>query len=213
MAKRFATATSPRGTFVFPHFTTPDTKYQAAGEYHTKVAFDLKDPAALAFFAKLEAVRDQFISDNPDDLSPAVIKKANINSVFEEECDQEGNETGRGFVRCKLKAKVETKTKSWTQKPALFDAQAKPITDTELQVWSGSEGKVNVEMVPYYMASTKTVGISLRLKGVQLLKVISGSTDDAGGMGFGEEDGFVAESSGFTAAPATATDTDDDDEF
>ncbi len=152
-----------------------------------------------------------YIDENPKDLKPAVIKKANRADLYEEEMDDEGEETGRAIFRFKLAAVVETETKSWPQSPRLFDAAAKPVEG--INPWTGSEGKVNMEVFPYFMASTKTFGLSLRLKGAQILKLVEGGGASAEDMGFGAEDGFTSEAtdSGFDAEQGS--DGEDDDEF
>lgn len=60
-------------------------------------------------------------------------------------------------------------------------------------IWGGSEGKYSLEIgtfedgLPgYFVPSTAACGLSLRLRGVQLLTLVQGGSDD---MGFGEEDG------------------------
>ena len=64
-------------------------------------------------------------------------------------------------------------------------------------IWGGSEGKFSLEIgtfedgTPgYFVPSTGACGLSLRLRGVQLLTLVQGGSDD---MGFGEEDGYVGD--------------------
>lgn len=213
--KSYPRITTPRGVLIYPHITEPDTKFvKPDGEYHTKFALPADDEATMAFVSKLQAELDAYIEANPDELPPAKLKKATRAELYEEELDDEGNETGRLIFKFKLKAMVKTKTKQWPQKPRLFDAAAQPI-EGALQVWSGSEGKCNLEVFPYFMETTKQFGLSLRLKGVQILKLVSGGGDTADDMGFGAEDGFINESgaaaNGFT--PEDGEEDGDDSEF
>lgn len=199
MAKQnYTRLTSPRGVFVYPHLTEPDTKFvKPDGEYHTKFALDAEDEVTEAFVAKLQAILDAYIEENPDELTKAKLKKATKAEIGEEEVDDEGEETGRLIFKFKLKAVVSTKDKSWPQKPRLFDSSANPI-EGDINIWTGSEGKANIEVFPYYMESTKTFGLSLRIKGAQILKLVEGSGGaSASDMGFGtEDDGYVSDSSG-----------------
>jgi len=196
MAKNiYPTITTPRGVFVYPHLTEPDTKFvKPDGEYHTKFALESEVKQTKAFVAELERIMLEYIEGDAHELTKAKLKKAGQADFYEEECDDEGEETGRLMFKFKLKAKVVTKTKSWDQSPRLFDSQAQPITGSP-SIWTGSEGKVNVEIFPYYMESTKQFGLSLRCKGVQILKLIEGSGGpSAEQMGFGEEeDGYTTE--------------------
>ena len=57
-------------------------------------------------------------------------------------------------------------------------------------VGNGSIVKVAYEPIPYMMASTKQVGVSLRLKGVQILELVEYGN---GASMFDEEDGYVSE--------------------
>ena len=211
--KTYTRLTTPRGVFIYPHITEPDTKFvKPDGEYHTKFALVADDPATQEFVNKLEAELGAYIDSNPDNLPPAKLKKAGTAAIYDEELDAEGNETGRLIFKFKLKAMVKTKDKQWPQQPRLFDAKAQPI-EGDVKVWTGSEGKVNVEVFPYFMETTKQFGLSLRLKGAQILKLVSGGGASADDMGFGEEDGYVSESSGAANGFTPEADDDGEDEF
>ena len=199
MAGKYPMVTTPCGVFIYPHLTEADTKFvKPDGEYHTKFALEADDKATKEFAAELTRYMEEYIDLNTEELKPAQLKKALRADLFEEEMDDEGEETGRLIFKFKLKAKVETKTKSWDQRPRLFDSAAEAIKG-KVNIWTGSEGKVNVEVFPYYMATTKSFGLSLRCVGVQILKLVEGSGGpDAASMGFGaEDDGYVANDSGF----------------
>lgn len=213
MANRYPTVTSPRGVMIYPHLTEPDTKFvKPDGEYHTKLALEGDSQATIDFIEKLEGILAKYIEDNSEELTPAQIKKAGRMDLYEEEVDDEGEETGRYIFKFKLKAKVKTKTKEWDQKPRLFDSQAQPIAG-DVNPWTGSEGKVSVEVFPYYMGTTKSFGLSLRCKAVQVLKLVSGGGASADDYGFGaEEDGFVDESTAGAAGFAPEA-PEDDEEF
>jgi len=194
MAKNtYPTITSPRGVFVYPHLTEPDTKFvKPDGEYHMKLALEAGLDTTKKFVNELTRLLEEYIAGDTHELTKAKLKKAGTSDFFEEECDDEGEDTGRLLFKFKLKAKIVTKTKSWDQAPRLFDSKAQPIVG-DINIWTGSEGKVNVEIFPYYMESTKQFGLSLRCKGVQILKLVEGSGGpDAEAMGFGEEDdGYI----------------------
>lgn len=216
MANKYPTLTTPRGVLVYPHLTTADTKFvKPDGEYHTK--FALKDGSKIAkkFVATLERMLEEYIELNPDELSKAKLKKAGRADLYESEVDDEGEETGRIIFKFKLKAKVVTKSKSWDQQPRLFDSAAQPITD-DINIWTGTEAKVNIEIFPYYMESTKQFGLSLRCKGVQILMLVEGTGPDAESMGFGEEaDGYTSSATdeGFQSEGESSDDDEDESEF
>ncbi len=211
--KNYPTLRTPRGVLVYPHIVEPDTKFvKPDGEYHTKFALEADSDAANALVEQLQEIMDDYIEENPDELKPAAIKKAARAPFYEEELDEEGEETGRWIFKFKLKAKVKTKTKEWDQSPDLFDSKAQPIPEPYPNVWTGSEAKVNLEVFPYFMQTSKTFGLSLRCEAFQILKLVEGKGKDGKSYGFeDEDDGYtVGEDSGFEDE---SVDGSDDDEF
>ena len=106
---------------------------------------------------------------------------------------------------------------SWDRicSPALYDAKGKPIT-SDVNVGNGSTIKVAFEPVPYTMASTKQVSLSLRMKAVQIidLQEFEGSGASAKTYGFGEEEnGYEAPTKEENDSPFSADDDDDDEDF
>ena len=87
----------------------------------------------------------------------------------------------------KCKAKVTTKSgESFDNKPAIFDAKGNPLTN--INIWGGTQMKVSAELIPYY-TNMVGAGVSLRLRAVQILKLVEGGTDSSG-FGFEKEDGY-----------------------
>ena len=216
MANKYPTVTTPRGVLVYPHITKPDTKFvKPDGEYHTKFALVAGKYTTDAFIAQLQEVLDAHIEENPEGLKPAALKKTTRAEFAEEELDEEGEETGRVVFKFKLKAKVKTETKEWEQAPRLFDGKAEPING-DIHPWTGTEAKVSLELFPYFMQSTKTFGLSLRMKAVQILSLVEGSGKSGDSYGFGEEEGgFVDESTGRASGfgDESSDDDDGDEEF
>ena len=203
--------TTPRGMLVYPHLTDPDTKFvKPHGEYHTKFALPEDSKAAKKIIADLEEIMDAYIAENPDKLTKAKLKKAGRADLYEEEVDDEGEETGRIIFKFKLKAVVETKTKTWEQKPRLFDGNADPISG-DINPWTGSEGKISAEVFPYYMESTKQFGLSLRCLAVQILLLVTGEGRTGSDFGFGEEDDSYTDESGGAAAGFKPESGDEDE--
>ena len=97
MAKtNYERLTTPRGVLVYPHLVEPDTKFvKPDGEYHTKFALPADSDEANALIADLDRIMDAYIESNPDELTPAKLKKAGRADLYEEEVDDEGEETGR----------------------------------------------------------------------------------------------------------------------
>lgn len=232
--------TTPRGVFIYPRLTEPDTKFvKPDGEYHTKFALDADDK----FVETLEQLLEEYIDEELPNiearakgLKGAKLKKVkktiekaqerDTNDLFEEEYDDEGEPTGRVLFKFKLKAVVKTEKKSWKQQPRLFDAgdpdagvDPQPIDPDTVNPWTGTEGKVNIEVFPYFMEKDGVFGLSLRMVGVQILKLVEGSGVSADNYGFGAEGGYKNESesesddSSFDSERTDEDETEDEDEF
>lgn len=184
--------TSPAGEAVFPWITRADTKHDAGGVFHT----DLSIPFELAqeFIAKLESARDNFIATLPLNQQKALIPKP----VYKEELSRptypedatddektaireawEGEPTGNVLFRFKLKATVTPKVgDAFTQAPAVI------LADTgekcESPVYGGSIVRIRGQVVPYTSAASGIVGVTMRMKAVQVIELQTG--DSSGGF-------------------------------
>jgi hypothetical protein len=75
-------------------------------------------------------------------------------------------------------------------KPFFYDAKQKQLLVCP-NVYGGSVLKVNFSPAPYYAASSKSAGISLRINAIQIIELVTGGGGNASGFGFAEEaDGF-----------------------
>lgn len=194
------------GVAIYPYLTKPDTKFNADGEY--KVKLRLNPDSMIRDVQGREIADVQTFLD--DMMLKAVEKAKQENKGRIKEGDPPyiiDDETGDLLVNFKLKAQVRTKEGStFSQKPALFDAKGKPITPES--IWGGSKIKVSFEVVPYY---TRIVGagVTLRLRAVQVLELVTGgSGGSAESFGFGEEEGYEA---GDEAANAGFAEADEDE--
>lgn len=173
--------TTPAGIAGYPYLTKPDTKFNPDGEYKVDLTLPSESANDIVTFLdeRHQAAVEKAKKENPG----KKIKEGNL--------PYDTAETGDVKVKFKLKAKGKTKAgEEFTQKPALFDAKGKPLSD--VSVGSGSKIKVAYECVPYYTAIAGA-GVTLRLKAVQVidLKEYTGGAG-AGAYGFGEEEGYEA---------------------
>jgi hypothetical protein len=96
-------------------------------------------------------------------------------------------ETGDVTIKLKLKAKVTTqKGVTFEQEPIVVDAKRQPITK-EIPLWNGSLVRVGFQIMPYY-TSLAGAGLSLRLKSVQVIEALAGSSEST--SMFDDEDGY-----------------------
>lgn len=90
-------------------------------------------------------------------------KVAGIADVFKTD------DEGKRYLKLKLK---ELDFEGNPQKPNVFDVGGNDVTDTWTDlIGNGSLVKVKYMAKPYYMASTKMVGISLRMYAIQVIKL------------------------------------------
>jgi hypothetical protein len=112
-----------------------------------------------------------------------------ITQVYDRET---GDPTGDVEFKFKLKAKVQKRDGSWyEQEPVVLDSKKTPLTGDTL-IGNGSKVKVAFEPIPYVMQSTKKVGVSLRLKAVQVIDLVE--YGNAATSVCDEEEGFVTPS-------------------
>ena len=200
MAKNLQIA---KGKALWAKVFEPDTKFDPNGIYSIDLIIPETEAQELCEYLDTVVQKrfDEEVKEYPK-------KKATLSTKppYEQDYDEDGNETGNLKFRFKLKAKGQTRDgREYEQKPAVVDAKRKPITD-EVSVGNGSVVKVAYEPIPYVMASTKQVGVSLRMKAVQIIDLV----EYGGGAAsvFDDEDGFEAEE---TTTPTTAFDDGDDD--
>jgi len=190
---------TPRATAVYPWLNTPDTKFNADGEYKVTLKIGSEDAAPL-----MEKI-DQVIAEYKQEQSGKDPKVGRYSDMppYEEEVDDQGNLTGNILFKFKQKAKIHTKDgRTIDMKVALYDAQRTP---TDVMIGGGSEIKVAATLWPYVLPTTKSVGVSLRPSAVQVLSLVSVGGSKMADL-FDSEDGFVA--SNTNAAP-TVDDEED----
>ena len=198
-------AITPKGTLIYPWLTKPDTKFNPVGEYRTTLAIPAEN--CEEFTKKLDKILEDFYKQSVEEAKPQDKKKIEKEEPYQPQYDDDGNETGVFLFKAKLKAELTSKSgETFKQTVKLFDAQGNPLP-TSVSPYGGTQAKLSVEIIPYLMPATKKCGLSLRLKAVQVLQLVSGSGGgNADSFGFGKEDGFVCDKE------ETFTDTTTDDE-
>ncbi len=189
MAKRtFPYLITPRCAFSWAHVHEPDRKFQTDGEFHITCVLNEEDNQDL--LNRIEAIRDEQYPILCKQEGKKTLKKANLPWKTEE--DEDGEPTGNVTLRPKMKALVRYKRdgeeKTFEQRPDIVDASGTARVKEALG--GGSEGKVKFEIVPYYTALVG-MGVTLRLKAVQVLSLVPYGGDNL--EGFEEEEGFAVE--------------------
>ena len=191
-APRYEAVTTPAGVAVYPWITKADTEYVPTGVF--KVDLSIPEELATDIIAKLERVRDEFIATLPVAKQQALAPKPvylieNTRPEYPEDATKEQKAeikhnhapvpTGNILLRFKLKAKVTPKEgDTFDQAPVVVDAATgEAITKP---VYDGSIIRIKGQVVPYTNSSSGTVGVTLRMRAVQVIELVSGSGDGSG---------------------------------
>lgn len=175
------------GTAMWAKVFEPDTKFNPAGDYSINVQMPEAKSAEMS--EKLETIV-QAKFDEAIENDPRLKNTLTTHPVCQPVYDRDtGDATGNVEFKFKLKAKIQKKDGTWyEQEPAVVDAKRTPITKETL-IGNGSKVKVAFEPIPYVMQATKKVGVSLRLKAVQVINLVEYGNSSS--SMFDEEDGFV----------------------
>lgn len=165
----------------------PDTKFNPLGDYSINLQMPVADatPMCEKLDELVQAKFNEAVEEDPR-LKNTLTTQCCSNPVYDRET---GDDTGLVEFKFKLKAKVQKRDGTWyEQQPAVVDAKRTPITKETL-IGNGSKVKVAFEPIPYVMNATKKVGVSLRLKAVQVIDLVEYGNSSS--SIFDEEDGFV----------------------
>ena len=108
---------------------------------------------------------------------------------------------------------------SWKEenKPPVVDTEGTLITNEDLPVYEGSQVKIGFTQKPYILRDGTTYGTSLKLSGVQIVKIqegasLGGDLDEKGvAKLFGKTEGFKDGDIDTTAAAGTPASVETDD--
>jgi len=191
-APRYEAVTTPAGVAIYPWITKADTEHVPTGVF--KVDLSIPEELAADTIAKLETVRDEFIATLPqakqEALTPRpvyLVEYTRPDYPEDSTAEQrkalrdahEGVPTGNVLLRFKLKAKVTPKDgEAFDQAPVVVDATTgEKITKP---VYDGSVVRIKGQVVPYTSAASGIVGVTLRMKAVQVIELVTGSGGEAG---------------------------------
>ena len=169
--EKLKTYTTGIGVLNYPYLVKPDTKFNADGLYHCKLALSKQDGEPL-------------VKEIENSLATLKTKKLSSFKPYKKV------ENGYEFS-FKLKAKVATKSGAmYEQKPKLFDSKGQIMADKEMSVWGGSKGKVAFQIYTYENNMLGS-GVTLKLRAVQITELVQGkSKDSSESYGFSSEDGY-----------------------
>lgn len=184
------------GSALWAKVQEPDTKFDPDGTYSISVL--VPETEAQEMCEYLDDIVDKAYAEEIKN-SPKKQATLSTRKGYDYNYDQDGNQTGLIEFKVKLKAKVTRQDgTSFSQKPVVVDAKRQPL-NPDIAVGNGSDVKVAFEPRPYVMNSTKQVGVSLRMKGVQVINLVEYGNSVS--TMFDEEDGYVVESAPIASTP------------
>jgi hypothetical protein len=186
MAQNYEKIVTPVGISQYAWLSTPDTRFDETGHYKTNLIIKTEDATEL--MQSIDKVLALSTKEAQEKSKGKKVKTAD--APYFEEVNEEGDATGNTIFKFKCKAQIVTKDGTIIpNRVAMFDASGTPI-GKDVSVWSGSEMKVSAELVPYF-TSLVGAGVSMRLRAVQITKLVEGGGGNAKGFGFDETDGYI----------------------
>lgn len=203
----FEKVMTDKGTLVYPKLNAPDTKFKADGEYQAKLRLPAEasqklieqiEAALKKYWPIAKAELEEKLANAKTGADKAKAKKAlaemkEADKPYKPAYDDEGNETDEFEFNFKMPASFKAKQgknagKVVTMKPDIFDAKGNLLKNPP-EIWGGTTGYLAGELRPFNMPIG--VGISLRLKGFQIIELQSGGggSRNASSYGFGAQEG------------------------
>ena len=179
------------GTALWAKVFEPDCKWNPLGDYSINLQMPVADSVEMS--EKLDQIVQAKFKEAIEE-DPRLKNTLTTQDVCQVVYDRDtGDDTGNVEFKFKLKSKVQKRDGSYyEQQPTVLDSKKVPLNGDTL-IGNGSKVKVAFEPVPYVMGSTKKVGVSLRLKAVQVIDLVE--YGNSATSVFDEEDGFVAPAS------------------
>ena len=178
---------SPKGSALWCKAKEPDYTFNAKGDFLCSLVCDPGEPAVKEFISKLEELRD-IAYDETIETQGEKGKDVKKRPVYSKDFNKEGTATGNIVFKFKLGNVSEREPGQ--DKITVVDAHKNVLNDIPL-VSNGSTIRCVAYANPYYMASSKEIGISLMWKKLQIIDLI----EYGSGSDFDEEDGFVSDDS------------------
>lgn len=190
--------TSPTGKLGFPcAIVEPDTKFACAtdpddhGDFKARLILP-KDSAEGGYFRdQLETVWEKFCEEVRQETGKKKLKIDPDLVPWSDEVDRETEEpTGNWVFRAKLQARVKKRAGGYfDQKPQVFGTD-NVLLQHAPNIGPGSKVRLAGEIRCWRNESK--MGMTLRLKGVQLIELVErGSNMSAEGYGFATTEGFT----------------------
>jgi hypothetical protein len=181
---------TPIGTFRFIYLARQDTKFDP--KYSVDLIIEPGDNEDHATFMERVEELNAKIAEELRKTIKTGAKSYNVKEIFRELEDEDGNPTGKYFL------KATTKTK-----PVVVDAAKKVIPDDVInRCYSGTKGRLILGLRKSIVPGRKTIGFTVYLNKVQITEPVFGSTSD-----------FDAVDGGYTSGVSNDTSNSESPDF
>lgn len=205
---------TPVGVAIYPHLTSPDTKFEKDGVWHVKInvtdkkwAKEKKAEIVAAANAALTEAKEKNKGKKP------VKGQKPPKLALCEDMPFTDDEDGSTTFNFKMYATgTDKEGKQFKMQPTIVDSKGKPMKG-KVKIGNDSELRVSFEMSPFFQPKIGA-GVTLRLYGAQIIKLVEFGGRSAASLGFDAvEGGFDSEGydAGEDAEDGDAPDTDETD--
>lgn len=180
---------TPAGSALWVKVLEPEYRFdKEKGEYEAQIVVNPKDEKVAAYIAGMQKMADAALAEARENLKPPKNKSVVARDVVTLEYDKDGNETGNVIIKAKAKA-IDFDGNPF--KVDIYNVKGQKEDDWSTLIGNGSTIKLQAWVGPYYMANGNTVGLTAKLKKVQVLDLVSyddaGFGDESGEEGFGDD--------------------------
>ena len=159
--------TSPKGKAIYPHLTEADYKFKPEGEYHVKL--ECLKSESESIIASIGSLIAKSVKEQHDQNPNKQITKAPLPYELVDD---------KVVFNFKMKASGTRRDnfKTFTQQPVVVSADLTPL-GPDVQIWGDSKLRITFE--PHsYISSAVGLGVTLRLKTVQVLELVTGKSSN-----------------------------------
>jgi hypothetical protein len=200
---------TPAGEFVWPWLNRPDDRPIKGKPQKPAYKLNIRYPANAPAWLKLKAKLDELVEESYDKAVAENPKKRKLivrAFPYSMETDDDGEETGNVTLKLKQNASFKDKNTGAEREVSvsLYDAQLSPIDRKKVSIYGGSVGTASFSTRPYLVDSTNGAGISLDLKAVQVLKLVTQGERSGESYGFAKNDEYEGIEQGEDEAEETS---------
>lgn len=179
---KWSSTVTPRGEALWVKILEPDYKFDKKdGKYEATLVLDPTEPETEAWVTKVNNYLQQHVESISETLQPRKKQDLRVVDPFPEQYDKEDNPTGKLLLKTKTKGAFKDEPITIP----VYDAVGDKIEGFKKLIGNGSIIKLFISFKPYYTPSNNSIGLTFKLKKVQVIKLneYEGNSDNV----FGDE--------------------------